>query len=116
MKLTNYDLLSGTGQQANSNSTSLLEHCQACGNKVSKHAATCPACGHPQYMPASQIHTKAQRVSVTDIDIPFGSMVGFMVKWALAAIPALIIIIIIGTVLISLFAGFFGHGSNLPSV
>lgn len=33
-----------------------------------------------------------QRVVVTDINMPFGSMVNFMVKWAIASIPALIII------------------------
>ena len=35
------------------------------------------------------------RVVVTDIDIPFFSMVNFMVKWAFAAIPATIIICVI---------------------
>ena len=33
-----------------------------------------------------------QPVSVHDIKMPFGSMVVFMVKWALASIPALIIL------------------------
>lgn len=32
------------------------------------------------------------RVRVTDIDMPFGSMVMFMVKWSLASIPALMIL------------------------
>jgi hypothetical protein len=31
-----------------------------------------------------------QRVAVVDIDMPFRSMVNFMIKWALAAIPAII--------------------------
>lgn len=34
------------------------------------------------------------RVAVTDIDMPFLSMVRFMVKWAIAAIPALFIIML----------------------
>ena len=34
-----------------------------------------------------------QRVTVVDIRMPFWSMVFFMVKWAIASIPALIIII-----------------------
>lgn len=38
----------------------------------------------------------AHAVVVTDIDMPFFSMVGFMVKWALASIPALIIMILLG--------------------
>jgi hypothetical protein len=33
-----------------------------------------------------------QEVVLTDIDIPFSRMVTFMVKWALASIPAAIIV------------------------
>lgn len=41
----------------------------------------------------------ATRVTVVDINMPFGSMVGFMVKWAIAAIPAIVILFVIGVVL-----------------
>lgn len=41
---------------------------------------------------------KKQDVTVTDIRMPFGSMVWFMVRWAVASIPALIIIVLLGTV------------------
>lgn len=34
-------------------------------------------------------------VRVVDIDMPFLSMVNFMVKWAIAAIPAMIIIFVL---------------------
>lgn len=37
-----------------------------------------------------------QNVAVTDIRMPFWSMVVFMVKWAIAAIPALVILTVIG--------------------
>jgi len=37
-----------------------------------------------------------QEVTVTDVNMPFGSMVRFMVKWAFAAIPALIILFLVG--------------------
>lgn len=37
------------------------------------------------------------RVTVTDFDMPFLSMVGFMVKWAIAAIPAIFIIMLAAT-------------------
>lgn len=33
-----------------------------------------------------------QRVTVTDIDMPFWSMVSFMLKLALAAVPAILIL------------------------
>jgi len=45
----------------------------------------------------------AAPVVVTDIQMRFSSMVVFMVKWALASIPALIILFAIGT---GLFLGF----------
>ena len=48
-----------------------------------------------------------QEVIVTDIKMPFGSMVEFMVKWAIASIPAFIILIIIGLIV----AGIFGIGA-----
>ena len=38
------------------------------------------------------------KVVVTDIKIPFRSMVVLMVKWAVATIPALIILILIGSI------------------
>ncbi len=49
------------------------------------------------------------RVVVTDIRMPFWSMVRFMVKWAIAAIPALIILTIIGALLSAAVTGFFVH-------
>ena len=56
-----------------------------------------------------------QEIVVTDVKIPFVSMVVLLVKWALAAIPAIIILISIGVaislVLGALFGGMFGwHG------
>lgn len=47
----------------------------------------------------------AQRVVVTDFDMPFSSMVGFMVKWAMAAIPALIVLGTLSAIVIALLAG-----------
>jgi hypothetical protein len=48
--------------------------------------------------------TPRQAVVVTDIHMPFSSMVLFMVKWAIASIPALIILAMIG----ALFWGILG--------
>jgi hypothetical protein len=39
------------------------------------------------------------KIIVTDIKIPFRSMVVLMVKWAVATIPALIILILIGSIM-----------------
>lgn len=44
-------------------------------------------------------------VRIVDVDMPFGSMVKFMVKWAIAAIPALIILMIIGALVGTLLGG-----------
>ena len=46
-------------------------------------------------------------VIVTDVQMKFWSMVTFMVKWAVASIPAVIILLILGSVLSVVFAGFF---------
>ena len=59
-----------------------------------------------------------QQIVVTDIKIPFWSMVVLLVKWALAAIPAMIILIIIGMLLSmvvgAMFGGMFGwHGKMM---
>jgi hypothetical protein len=51
-----------------------------------------------------------REVVVTDIKIPFWSMVVLMVKWAVAAIPALIILLVIGAVASTLMAAIFGGG------
>ncbi len=45
------------------------------------------------------------QVSVVDFDMPFGSMVMLMVKWAIAAIPALVVLgVIAGFLWLCLFA------------
>jgi hypothetical protein len=50
----------------------------------------------------------AQQVVVTDIKIPFWSMVVLMVKWALAAIPAVIILFVVGAILSMALGFLFG--------
>ena len=60
------------------------------------------------------------RVVVTDVHMPFLSMVVFMVKWAIASIPAVIILAVIWSLVMALFGsvlggfmaggGYFGHG------
>ena len=45
------------------------------------------------------------QVSIVDFNMPFGSMVSFMVKWAIASIPAIIILFIIGLIIGTVFNG-----------
>jgi hypothetical protein len=51
-------------------------------------------------------------VVVTDIKMPFDSMVVFMIKWTIAAIPAFIILAILGFVV---FGAFFVGCASLSS-
>jgi hypothetical protein len=51
-----------------------------------------------------------REVVVTDIRIPFVSMVILLVKWAVAAIPALFILFIIGGLLSMILGLIFGTG------
>ena len=44
-------------------------------------------------------------VIVTDVQMPFGSMVIFMVKWVIASIPAFIILFILGAVATGFLGG-----------
>jgi len=48
------------------------------------------------------------RVTVVDIEMPFWSMVVFLVKLAIAAIPAMIILWVLGVFLTLLLGGIFG--------
>jgi hypothetical protein len=47
-------------------------------------------------------------IVVTDIKMPFSSMVVFMVKWAIATIPALIILAVVGSIVFSVL-GYLGY-------
>ena len=47
-------------------------------------------------------------VIVTDVKMSFGSMVEFMIKWAVASIPAFIILTFMLTILLAIFGGILG--------
>lgn len=51
---------------------------------------------------------KENHVSIVDVKMPFMSMVVFMVKAAIAAIPAMIILAIVGSIIVAIFGGLFG--------
>ena len=53
-------------------------------------------------------NNNSNEVSIIDIKMPFWSMVMFMVKAAIASIPAIIILAIIFTALGAIFGGIFG--------
>ena len=49
-----------------------------------------------------------RKVMVTDFDMPFPSMFGFMVKWAIASIPAALLLAIFFGVISFFFVAVFG--------
>jgi len=48
-------------------------------------------------------------VTVVDIKMRFGSMVVFMVKWAIASIPALVILVVIGVFAVAFLRAMVGR-------
>ena len=62
---------------------------------------------------SDQSPVMSQRVTLTDIDVPFWRIVAIILKWSIASIPAIIIYFIIlaafGAVFGGIFAAIFGH-------
>ena len=54
-------------------------------------------------------------VTIRDIDVPFWRIVMILVKWSIASIPAMIILMLLAIVLSALFAGLLGIvGVQMP--
>lgn len=58
----------------------------------------------------NETNQNRQEVVVVDVRIPFTSMVWLMVKWAIAAVPAALILILLAGLLSMLFGGVFHWG------
>jgi hypothetical protein len=52
------------------------------------------------------------KVTVVDIQMPFWSMVVFMVKVAIASIPAVIILSVLGAIFFAVMTAVFGPGMH----
>jgi hypothetical protein len=52
--------------------------------------------------------TQTSEVVVVDIKMPFWSMVVFMVKWSIAAIPAITILVVLVALIAGVLGGMFG--------
>ncbi len=59
------------------------------------------------------MNDNSNRVTVVDIQMPFWSMVVFMVKAAIASIPAIIILSVLFAIVTALFTAMFGGMSTL---
>ena len=87
-----------------------MKPCPHCGGQLQDDSQFCRHCMTNLAGTAAVLipPVTATRVSVIDVDMPFGSMVKFMIKWALAAIPAVIILFIVGAILAGILAGVAG--------
>ena len=88
-----------------------MKSCPACGADNHAKAVECKKClqSFGAYVPAQQatasLADTAQPIRVVNIDMPFWSMVTFMVKWAVATIPAFLLLFAVGAVCVLLFGG-----------
>jgi uncharacterized membrane protein YvbJ len=74
---------------------SALVACGDCDGQVSRLAVSCPHCGCP-------FGNGRLPIDVMNIRMEFDAMVWFIVKWALASIPAVIILLVLFFVLLKL--------------
>ncbi len=75
--------------------------CPDCGHTISKRALSCPGCGCPFIVSDAIVRP----TRVLDLDISFGHLVWLMVKSTIAAIPAAIIILVLGACVTTVFGG-----------
>lgn len=103
--------------------------CRFCKEEIAPTATVCPHCnrdlipGRASPGPTLAVAARSDeaalgftpagltRVSVVDIDMPFMSMVNFMVKWALASIPAVLILSAIAFAIFLMLGFFYGLAS-----
>ena len=96
-------------------------NCFHCGNwfvPTDPQNSVCPECREkneaiksvPPTQPQAQASEskeaapiKLSEVKIVDFDMPFWSMTGFMLKWAFATIPALIVLFVVGMILGAVF-------------
>lgn len=87
-----------------------MKSCPYCSAAIPDAALGCPKCGRDLINPtntATYTNEPKRRVAsvrVVDFDMPFWSVVVLMVKWSLAAIPALLILFFVSAVLIGMLA------------
>jgi hypothetical protein len=82
----------------------MLIECYECKGKVSDSAASCPHCGA-----LSKEGEKSLQVVVTDMDMNFGSIFWFMIKAAVAAVPAVVILYTATIVFQGVVSPFLNH-------
>jgi hypothetical protein len=101
-----------------------MRRCRFCHESIADTSRVCEHCGKellpahvqlplPVLEPEPMVKTgplvvSIAQVSVVDVNMPFASMVGFMVKWSIAAIPAFLILFVLGAFMVAMLAA-VGH-------
>jgi len=77
---------------------------------VAVQQPTAPAPPTPLYPPTPSSPT---HVVITDVEIPFGSMIVLILKFVFASIPAALIVAILSAILMGILAALFGGASSV---
>lgn len=72
----------------------MLIECYECKTRISDTAASCPHCGA---LPVDS--ARSLSVTVSDLDMKFSSMFWFLIKAAVAAVPAVVVLYTASTVI-----------------
>ena len=92
----------------------MSNRCRVCEKNNSDEAKYCKKCG--TFLSTTTLEmssTKQGKTNnatqpgtvITDINIPFSSMIVLMVKWTIASIPALLILVVLGAIVIGMLGG-----------
>ena len=90
-----------------------MENCKKCGLSFNANDMKDGLCKDCELLNnALKYDTKTKKnifeVTVVDVQMPFLSMVIFMIKWVLASIPAFLILFFIGLVIAGIAGGILG--------
>jgi hypothetical protein len=93
----------GSWQRRHLNNAGKKAECPSCGKELQIQGVT----WSPGACVSGVVHSGASitQVVVTDVRIPILSMIVLMVKWAVASIPAFVILGVIGFVFAMVFSG-----------
>ena len=80
------------------------------GERARVVAAPAPARTAESVLNAANLNA----VRIVDVDMPFGSMVYFMIKWSLATIPAMFVLTLFAMAAVAIIMAIFHLGPKIP--